>query len=88
MVIIEMENGAKIKIELDRTAAPNTVKTRKGEYHIKKAEYADLGLEFSTGMMSGVRMCCGRMPILSRRWISSQRRTERSSGISCTPGAG
>ena len=25
MVIIEMENGAKIKIELDRTAAPNTV---------------------------------------------------------------
>ncbi len=25
MVIIEMENGAKIKIELDRTAAPSTV---------------------------------------------------------------
>ncbi len=25
MVIIEMENGAKIKMELDRTAAPNTV---------------------------------------------------------------
>ena len=25
MVIIEMENGAKFKIELDRTAAPNTV---------------------------------------------------------------
>lgn len=25
MVIIEMENGAKIKIELDRTTAPNTV---------------------------------------------------------------
>ena len=25
MVILEMENGAKIKIELDRTAAPNTV---------------------------------------------------------------
>lgn len=25
MVIIEMENGAKIKIELDRTAAPNAV---------------------------------------------------------------
>ena len=25
MVIIDMENGAKIKIELDRTAAPNTV---------------------------------------------------------------
>lgn len=25
MVIIKMENGAKIKIELDRTAAPNTV---------------------------------------------------------------
>lgn len=25
MVIIEMENGANIKIELDRTAAPNTV---------------------------------------------------------------
>ena len=25
MVIIEMENGAKIKIELNRTAAPNTV---------------------------------------------------------------
>ena len=25
MVIIEMENGAKIKIELDRAAAPNTV---------------------------------------------------------------
>lgn len=25
MVIIEMENGAKIKVELDRTAAPNTV---------------------------------------------------------------
>ena len=25
MVIIEMENGAKIKLELDRTAAPNTV---------------------------------------------------------------
>ena len=25
MVIIEMENGAKIKIDLDRTAAPNTV---------------------------------------------------------------
>lgn len=37
-----------------------TVKTRKGEYHIKKAEYADLGLEFSTGMMSGVRMCCNK----------------------------
>ena len=26
MVIIEMENGGKIKIELDRAAAPNTVK--------------------------------------------------------------
>ena len=37
-----------------------TVKTRKGEYPIKKAEYADLGLEFSTGMMSGVRMCCNK----------------------------
>ncbi len=26
MVIIEMENGSKIKLEMDRTAAPNTVK--------------------------------------------------------------
>lgn len=26
MVIIEMENGKKIKLEMDRTAAPNTVK--------------------------------------------------------------
>lgn len=38
MVIIEMENGAKIKIELDRTAAPNTVNnflslTNKGFYN-------------------------------------------------------
>ena len=49
-------------IDYQALTAPGrlTVKTRKGEYHIKKAEYADLGLEFSTGMMSGVRMCCNK----------------------------
>jgi putative radical SAM enzyme (TIGR03279 family) len=34
-----------------------TLRTRQGEYRIRKAEYQDLGLSFETPMMSGVRMC-------------------------------
>ena len=34
--------------------------TRAGEFSIRKKEYADLGLEFETSMMSGVRMCCNK----------------------------
>ena len=36
------------------------VLTRKGEFSIRKKEYADLGLEFEQPMMSGVRMCCNK----------------------------
>ena len=37
-----------------------TVTTKKGEYHIRKKEYADLGLSFEKPMMSGTRMCCNK----------------------------
>lgn len=33
------------------------VRTRRGEFHVRKGEYQDLGLTFETPMMSGVRMC-------------------------------
>jgi len=42
------------------SGAKLTVETKKGNYNIRKREYADLGLEFETPMMSGTRMCCNK----------------------------
>lgn len=36
------------------------IKTRKGHFGVQKDQYADLGLEFESPMMSGVRMCANK----------------------------
>lgn len=36
------------------------IKTRKGHFGVQKGQYADLGLEFESPMMSGVRMCANK----------------------------
>ena len=43
----------RVDVDVTREGAPLTFRIRKGEY-------APLGLEFSTPMMSGVRLCCNK----------------------------
>jgi putative radical SAM enzyme (TIGR03279 family) len=54
-------NGEIVRDFIDYQAlsaqAALTVKTRAGEFGLRKGEYEDLGLSFETPMMSGVRMC-------------------------------
>lgn len=54
-------NGEIVRDFIDYQAlsahAALTLKTRKGEFRVRKGEYEDLGLSFETPMMSGVRMC-------------------------------
>ena len=42
------------------SGAKLTVTTKKGNFNIRKSEYADLGLSFEKPMMSGTRMCCNK----------------------------
>lgn len=36
------------------------LKTRRGQYRVRKGEYQDAGLSFETPMMSGIRMCANK----------------------------
>ena len=47
------------------------------DFILRKDEYAPLGLNFETPMMSGTRLCCNRLqnpaapPAICRRWASN-----------------